>query len=36
MFGFLVLGSRETPGGGEVKAWYQEVDAKHKIYRKVG
>lgn len=37
MFGFLALGSRETPAGVEgADAWYQEMDAKHRIYRKVG
>lgn len=32
-FGFLALGRREAP---ETDGRYQEIDAKHRIYRKVG
>ena len=32
-FGFLALGGREAP---EADGRYQEMDAKHRIYRKVG
>lgn len=35
MFGYLALGSRETPGGGEAAGLYREVDSRHRIYRKL-
>lgn len=35
MFGYLALGGRESPESESGKSWYKEVDAKHRLYRKV-
>lgn len=36
MFGYLALGGRESPEAESGLSWYKEVDAKQRLYRKVG
>lgn len=36
MFGYLALGGRESLEEGALATRYQEVDAKHRLYRKIG
>lgn len=36
MFGYLALGGRESPETDADPSWYREVDAKYRLYRKVG